>query len=273
MDKIKFIQSIKQHAQKSQEWLEQRKGFLTSSDAGTALGINPYEKPIKLLFKKNNAGEPFIGNVATFHGERYETEAIDVYCKLMSKKNYEFGLIGFNDMSSVRRETEEFKKFKRDWPDVDLAFLGGSVDGVAIDNDDFEGPIVLEVKCPFRRNVEVGYCPEYYYPQVQLNMAMLDIDVADFIEYIPAKVEPRFNSRPELNITRFHRDHDWFYENVPKLWSFWQEVKYWREVGIINHPEYEKHAYNPNKIKVPRVIKKKSSKDVSNNDTFDFHDD
>lgn len=248
-DFINFLKSLPQHPQKSEAWLNQRKGKLTSSDAATALGINPYEKPIKLLFKKNNAGEPFVGNVATKFGEKYETEAINLYCKLMNKVNYEFGLIEFSAVNRFRLETSRGNvsrpKDLEEW----LNFLAGSPDGVALPTSELDhlcfdkGPVLLEVKCPFRRKIIPGYIPEYYYPQVQLNMAILNIDKADFIEYTPANVEPHYLSEPILNIVRIHRDFDWFDRNVPILYKFWQEVLHWRSVGIIHHPEYNKHAY------------------------------
>ena len=247
--KIEFIKNIKQAPQKSEEWLNKRKGALTSSDAATALGVNPYEKPIKLLFKKNNAGDPFTSNVATRHGERFETEAIKIYSKLMSKTNYEFGLISFNDLAPIRHDPR-LNNFLTEHPELSFGFLAGSPDGIAVDNTGKERPILLEVKCPHRRKIKYGVIPEYYVAQVQLNMFILDLEIADFIEYTPANVEPKFLKKPEFNIVRMYRDYDWFFKNVPVLHKFWhEEVLYWRSCNIKNHPLYDKIAYNPNKVK------------------------
>lgn len=246
-EKLDFIQNIEQHPQRSEGWFKQREGKLTSSDAATALGINPYQKPIELLFKKCWAGPPFKGNVATLHGQKYEDEAIEKYCRILGKKNYDFGLIELSSIDPIRKKSP-LEKFQKNNPDIDISFIAGSPDGIAIDLKGFENLILLEVKCPYRRKIINGYCPDYYYPQVQLNMAIFDIDKADFIEYTPAKTSPKFLNQDELNIVRIHRDHDWFSTNVPILHAFWQDVLKWRSIGIENHPEYEKYAYKEKEV-------------------------
>ena len=50
--KIKTLQIIPQHEQRSKEWFALRYTKLTSSDAATVIGTNPYSKPHELLFKK-----------------------------------------------------------------------------------------------------------------------------------------------------------------------------------------------------------------------------
>ena len=219
---IRNLYKIPQYEQRSPEWFEQRRDKLTSSDAATALGINPYQKPFELLFKKCGVGKPFEGNVATLYGQKYEDEAIEKYCQAMGKKNHDFGLISYD---SVSREEK-----------VKYPFLAGSTDGIAEDLDDLEGPIVLEVKCPYRRKIKHGLVPEYYMPQVQLNMAILNIDKADFIEYRPDPFE--------LNIVRVQRDREWFDKNIIVLENFWNDVENWRNSNIHNHPELEQYQ-NP----------------------------
>ena len=59
---LDFIKGLKQHEQKSEAWLNQRRGKLTSSDAATALGINPYKKTVQLLLAKCGTGKSFTGN-------------------------------------------------------------------------------------------------------------------------------------------------------------------------------------------------------------------
>ncbi len=243
IQKINYIREIRQNLQKSIEWLEQRKNKLTSSDAATALGINPYEKSIKLLFKKNGCGDKFVGNVATRHGEKYELEAINIYCKLMNKTNYEFGLIEWDSVNPIRKKNEKLEEFMKQ-QGINPNFLAGSPDGIALDNDNMEDPILLEVKCPYKRELKYGVCPEYYYPQIQLNMAILDIEKADFIEYVPANESPRYLKQAQFNITRIHRDYDWFCKNIGTLNNFWNDVNHWRNNGIVNHPDYKKHNKN-----------------------------
>lgn len=230
-EKLDFLKSIPQYPQRSPEWFNQRKDKLTSSDAGTALGLNPYQEPVELLFKKCGAGKEFQGNEATLYGQKYEEQAIDMYCKAMGKENYEFGLISWDEV--VRPDDQHAKE---NYPDG-IYWMAGSTDGIARDLDDQEDLIVLEVKCPYRRKIIYGECPVYYYPQVQLNMAILNIEKADFIEYRP----PKGNKPLELNIVRIHRDREWFDHNVKILEAFWKDVEYWRGRDITTHPEFWKY--------------------------------
>lgn len=234
---LTFIQNIPQYSQhnpdgpgKNPLWLNQRKNKLTSSDAATALGINPYKKPAELLLEKCGAGRSFFGNESTLHGEKYEDEAISKYEFLMGKKNYDFGMISYSDVNPIRK----CNKFNHDMYD----FLGGSPDGISVDVEDVEKMTLVEVKCPLRRKIKHGQIPHYYMPQVQLNMFILDLEIADFIEYIPG-IFPGTNE--EINIVRIHRDDKWFEENGPKLRKFWDEVIEWRQKDITTHPEYSKY--------------------------------
>ena len=241
--KLEFLKNLPQHEQRSEAWFNQRKGRLTSSDAGTALGINPYQKPVELLFKKCGAGEPFTGNVATLHGQKYEDEAIEKYCQAMGKRNHDFGLIDFN---AVVREDDDHSNQK--YP-KGISWMAGSTDGIAEDLRGLEDLVVLEVKCPYRRKIIHGKCPEYYLPQVQLNMAILNINKADFIEYIPEN--HLGNKMPmQLNIIRIQRDNSWFDNNVPILEAMWKDIELWRTKDIKTHPNYFDFKYHqpPKKI-------------------------
>lgn len=254
---LKFIQDIPQYSQhnpdgpgKNPLWLNQRKNKLTSSDAATALGVNPYKKPVELLLEKCGAGRNFFGNESTLHGEKYEDEAIRKYEYLMGKKNYDFGMISYKDLNPIRTCT----RYDHSMYD----FLGGSPDGISIDLDNFEKMCLVEVKCPLRRKIKHGQIPSYYLPQVQLNMFILDLEIADFIEYVPG-VLPGTNQ--ELNIVRIHRDHEWFEKNGPKLKEFWDLVLEWRQKDITTHPEYSK--YYPNKNNTHKKLFIETDEDIS----------
>jgi putative phage-type endonuclease len=210
---ISELSKLPQHAQRSAEWFEQRKDKLTSSDAATALGINPYQKREELLLKKCGLDlKPFVGNIATRHGQKYEDEAIEKYCRIMGKKNYNFGLLCHKDIHN----------------NDDYYWLAGSPDGIAQDYyDPNKEPILLEVKCPYKRKIKIGEIPKYYLPQVQLNLFICNIQSADFIEYSPPNT---------INIVRVKRDSSWLEPNLKILESFWKEVEHYREVGIETHP-------------------------------------
>ncbi len=229
IEHLEYLYSIPQFTQKSEEWLNQRRGKLTSSDAATALGLNPYKTKDELVLEKCGAGRSFFGNEATKHGELYEDEAIEIYCKLMGKENHNFGMIGFKDLDPVREKRESSKKYIHDR----YYFLGGSIDGVALDLNNQEGLVGLEAKCPFRRKIKHGEIPEHYLPQVHLNMFIYDLHIMDYIEYKP---HPR-----EFNIVRTHRDDAWLEENLPKLEEVWNEILHWRTQDIKTHPAYSKY--------------------------------
>lgn len=220
--KIDYLLQLPQHEQRSPEWFAQRYYKLTSSDAATALGINPYQKPHELLFKKCGYDpKPFVGNVATLHGQKYEDYAIEKYCRVMGMTNYNFGLIAYTDVHTNNIEENYF--------------LAGSPDGICIKNDDPYGePILLEVKCPYKRKINMNVCPKYYYPQVQLNLFITGLTKADFIEYKPRD----FDSDEILNIVRIHINHEWLNSNIPILYNFWKEVEYYRENGIEKHEKF-----------------------------------
>ena len=215
MEKINKLKTIPQHEQRSEAWFKQREGKLTSSDAGTVLGLNPYQRPHEVLFKKFGYDpKPFLGNVATLHGQKYEDEAIEKYCKLTGQENYDVGLIAHEDVHDCS----------------DYYWLAGSPDGISMSTEGKGKPILLEVKCPYKRAIKFGYIPAYYYPQVQLNMFICNLEDADFIEYKPPDI---------MNIVRVKIDHDWLNENLPILEKFWKEVEYYRENDIKTHPKYK----------------------------------
>tara|TARA_X000001036_G_scaffold440081_1_gene494264 strand:+ start:6686 stop:7480 length:795 start_codon:yes stop_codon:yes gene_type:complete len=250
--KIAILNKIPQNQQKSKEWLEQRKKYLTSSDAGTALGLNPYQNPVELLFSKCGAGKPFDGNEATRWGEKYEDEAIEMYCNSMGMVQHEFGLIPAEMV--VREEGDLF------FPGSE--FLAGSPDGIAtkIESPNDGEAFLLEVKCPMRRKIKMGYCPAYYYPQVQLNMYICNVKNAAFIEYKPSPVLDNI----QLNVVHYTRDDKWLAENIPVLRTFWDQVLYYRKVGIDKHPEYLKYAWTPERINKLREKEAESARKKEN---------
>jgi len=217
MHKINKLLEIPQYEQRSDMWFKQRENKLTSSDAGTVLGLNPYQKPHEVLFKKCGFDpKPFVGNGATRHGQKYEDEAIDKYCELTGQVNYNFGLIAHEDV----------------YHNKDYYWMAGSPDGIAISKTNDEAdPVLLEVKCPYRRKIKFGKIPEYYLPQVQLNLFICDLRVADFIEYLPPDA---------MNIVRVYRDQKWLDKNIPILQEFWKEVEYYRNNDIKLHPKFPK---------------------------------
>ena len=89
--KVQELISKEYDAQRSEEWLKLRGNMLTASDAASAIGDNPYEKPEDLILKKCGYGT-FKGNAATYHGNKYEDVARDIYCEKYGEVAHEIGL-------------------------------------------------------------------------------------------------------------------------------------------------------------------------------------
>src|SRR4051812_3236480 len=61
------------------EWLKVRKCMLTASDIAGVLGLNTYAPRKQVFLRKTGQSKPFIGNVATEHGQLYEPVALKRY--------------------------------------------------------------------------------------------------------------------------------------------------------------------------------------------------
>jgi len=272
--KIQKLLSIPQFEQRSPEWFAQRKDKLTSSDAASVLGTNPYSTKTELLYHKCGLEKPFTSNVATLHGQKYEDTAIELYCRITGKVNHNFGLLCYkdvnlgnygnsddsndsncvndsNDVNDSNNVNERDKNYITFQKNPEYNFLAGSPDGIveSIDNPD-EEPILLEVKCPYRRKIKDGYIPIYYYPQVQLNLLICDLSVADFIEYCP--------KTSKLNIVRIIKDYDWISKNAQLLIDFWKDVVHYRNIGIEKHPEYLSYKMKEEK----KLVQKKAREEA-----------
>lgn len=202
---------IPQPAQRTKEWFEQRMNALTSSDVDTVLGLNKYSKPEDVLFKKCGLGKPFNGNVATRHGQKYEDEAVEHYCRIYSKKSLAFGLL----------------------PHPTISWLAGSPDGITTDG------IVIEVKCPLYRKIDMGNIPNHYISQIKMNMEICNLDRAVFIEYIPKHMSK--TGEMILNVVHLDREPSWFDGVYNTLHNFWNDVLKYRNIGIDKHNLYPKY--------------------------------
>ena len=215
--------NFKTPEQRSPEWFAMRSNYSTSSDLGTVLGLNKYKTAEELFNEKTGiVKKEFIDNEAIKHGVKYEAEAIDLYCTVLNRKSYEIGLVPFNTF----RTQEDIDSM------MDCSFLAGSVDGVTVANE--TGNInIIEVKCPLYRRIKYGVIPDYYYPQVQMNIHILNVPFGDYIEYVP--VNTQGNKTPLLNIVRVYRDDEWLKAMHPTLKRFWNDV-------LIKRNESNDHA-------------------------------
>ena len=199
LPKVKNLIEREYDAQRSEAWLKLRGNMLTASDAATAIGVNPYEKPEDLILKKCGHNK-FTGNEFTAHGNKYEDEARDIYCERYNEISHEIGL----------------------FPHQEYSWLGGSPDGIT------ESGKLVEIKCPLKRKI-TPEVPVYYMPQLQLLMEILDLDEAVFIQYKPSEIT--WPKPYEFVVTEVKRDREWFTTQLPIMDALWKRVIWHRENG------------------------------------------
>jgi putative phage-type endonuclease len=193
--------------QRSPEWLELRENMLTASDAATAIGANPYEKPRDLLVKKVGK-KKWDGNEATRRGTILEPIARDLYDARYNRKSHEIGLV----QHPVH------------------TWLGGSPDGITEDG------LLIEIKCPLTRKI-TDKVPKHYIAQIQVLMEILDLPECDFIQYrdVPE----------EFVVTNVPRDREWFATNLPIMRAFWEQVEVAKAKGLCELETDDDDKYEP----------------------------
>ncbi len=196
--------------QRSPEWFEARKGKLTGSNIGAALGVNPWKTPDDLIRQMvreyHGADSEFSGNVATEYGTAHEPLAL---------LDYEM------ETGNTVEECGFFVHQEFDW-------LGASPDGLIGDHG------LIEIKCPYGLRNEAN--PKFkslaeqphYHAQVQIELACTGRKACHFYQWAP--------NGDWLE----HVDYDpqWFDENLPVLKAFYK--RFLSELDNTSHLE-EKH--------------------------------
>ena len=186
--------------QRSEEWLALRDNMITASDVASALGENHFETPDSLV-KKKVLRTKWAGNAATAHGTALEPLVRDLYDQRTGRKSHEIGLV-------QHRQYE---------------WLGASPDGVTEDG------LLIEIKCPLTRKIEPKV-PKHYWPQVQLQLEITDLEECDFIQFRPASEDGK--KAEEFVVVRVKRDREWFQKNLPAMKEVWDRIVKGRENGL-----------------------------------------
>jgi putative phage-type endonuclease len=225
MDKLARIKAVPVLEQRSPAWFAKRLTRITSSEASAVLGENPYESAEDVFFRKRGLGKPFTGNVATRYGQENEPVAIAAYCAALGRSCVEVGLIDYEAIHGACPS---------------MSFMAGSPDGITLLGAHDPEPIMLEVKCPYRRKIVPGTIPRHYVAQVQLNMLICGLSHADFVEFRPS---PTF----ELSIVRVYPDRAWLDAAIPVLRAFSEMMARYAGDKIVEHPSYAKYnaRYGP----------------------------
>ena len=181
--------------QRSQEWLDLRDNMITASDVASALGENHYES-VDAFVKKKVLRTKWAGNAATAHGTLLEPKVRALYDERTGRKSHEIGLVRH-----------------RQYP-----WLGASPDGVTEDG------LLIEIKCPLTRKIEPKV-PKHYWPQVQLQLEITDLEECDFVQYRPGPPE-------EFVVVRVVRDRAWFAQRLPLMKAVWDRIVEGRAQGL-----------------------------------------
>jgi putative phage-type endonuclease len=176
--------------QRSEAWFDLRRKRITGSMCDTLLGSNPFQSWEQLVAEKAGMPVEFVGNEATQHGIDHEYEAIVLYEKKTGRRVAELGL--------KLHATE--------------SLLAHSPDGISLvpkacKDANNTMPVLLEVKCPFRRVIKKGTVPKYYMGQLQLGMYVFDVQEAHFVQYRPSPLQ--------YDMTIVRRDSTWLEKNMP----------------------------------------------------------
>ena len=184
--------------QRTPEWFKQRKGKITGSVAGAALGVNPYMTPMQLIRRMvreyHGLESEFTGNIATEYGQLNEPMAL---LGFVNKYGYAVNEVGF-------------------YVHPDYSWLGASPDGIFENN--MGEQCILEIKCPFglRNELLPQFKPlaeqPHYYAQVQIEMACTGVNQLYFYQWN--------QYADSLEIVTFNKA--WFENALVKLFAFYE---------------------------------------------------
>ena len=177
--------------QRTEEWLEQRKGRITASSVGSIMGLAPYSTRAyamrRMVREYHNAPKEFIGNVATEYGTFHEEGAV----------------VEFEMETGLEVEPAPFVPYQD--------FFGASPDGYVSDGR------LIEVKCPYglRNGGEFKSIEDqqHYYAQVQMQMLCTGYKECYFFQWSPFRTMTEIVERDEEFIEKMLNEcHDFYDE-------------------------------------------------------------
>lgn len=163
--------------QRTDAWFKQRRGKLTASNLGAALGVSPYTSRRRLwrIMREPPSPERF-HNVACDWGTANEPNGIMEYVAQTGNEVTPEGFV----------------------PHPSLDWMGGSPDGLVGEDG------MIEVKCPYKKQ-QYGKIPYYYYPQINCLLECTGREWCDFVVW----------THEDCSITRIRRNTDHFEALLP----------------------------------------------------------
>jgi len=164
--------------QRSEQWFRQRRGKLTASNLGQAVGLTPWGSPQALAAQLRKDVEPAEDADKPMEPkEPQEPKEPNV----LKRKNPALawgtnkepnGVLEYVSATGTHVEPTGF------WAHADLDWLGGSPDGL-LGTDG-----LLEIKCPYSRKV-YPELPPYYYLQINALMEITGREWCDLFVWTP----------------------------------------------------------------------------------------
>lgn len=157
--KLRQLLKLPKIEQKSEEWYKIRQNLITASDFAQALGQGKFGNQADIIKKKvrpSDESSASFNNPFFKWGNMFEPVANSIYSLLhYNVFIHEFGLI----------------------PHKKLKYFGASPDGIT------DTGIMVEIKCPYKRKIEVGgEVPKQYYYQIQGQLEVCGLTECDYIE-------------------------------------------------------------------------------------------
>ena len=204
--------------QRTEAWLEQRKGRITASAVGAIMGQAPYAKREDVLRRmiREYFGYPneFEGNVATNYGTFHEAGAIAEF-------EMETGL------------KVEPAPFVPAVTPIGKIPIGASPDGYVSDGK------LIEVKCPYglRNGGEFKSIKEqpHYYFQIQMQLYCTGKSECYFFQYSPYGTTTEIVNKDEVFLLDMFYHVDLFYEDY--LAAIESPDKYLTDNSIMQHTD------------------------------------
>lgn len=207
--------------QGSQEWLKSRGETIGGSEISTVLGINPYQNIKKLIFQKtgltkfNKSAPLWFGNIMEYILQQY-TEMV------FNTKIYETGAIKYSKSNYLKYSPDGIAVINIDY--IKHLFSQEEIENFIHNKSKFDNKleqnkneliILFEFKNPYMRRLKQGIVPEYYIPQPEMGLNVIDIcEVSIFIEaiYRFCSYEDIVNQNNKYN-TRYHFDKQRYYND------------------------------------------------------------
>jgi len=167
-EQIKYLSTIPQPEQRTDEWYTFRNNLITASNAYKIFESQSqqnsliYEKCISIsnINSKDDSVFSNVNTESTLHwGQKYEPLSVLFYEEIYNTKIGEFGCI-------------KHRKYH---------FIGASPDGINIDKSNERYGRILEIKNIVNRDI-TGIPKKEYWIQMQLQMETCDLNECDFLE-------------------------------------------------------------------------------------------